>query len=63
MNAVGFIDKQVIPVDDAWFVQTYWDLHTKEVALELGNKSLMGVRQDITREQALKPNTEVIGTL
>ena len=25
MNAVGFIDKQVIPVGNAWYVQTYGD--------------------------------------
>ena len=25
MNAVGFIDKQVIPIQDAWIVQIQWD--------------------------------------
>ena len=25
MNAVGFIDKQILPLEDAWYVQTYWE--------------------------------------
>ena len=60
MNAVGFIDKQVIPVGDAWYVQTYWDYDQERGSFrtwKLANLS-MGIRRDITREQALKPNTD-----
>ena len=60
MNAVGFIDKQVIPVGDAWYVQTYWDYNHERGSFQTWKlvNLLMGVRQDITREQALKPNTD-----
>ena len=60
MNAVGFIDKQVIPVGDAWYVQTYWDYDQERGSFRTWKlvNLLMGVRQDITREQALKPNTD-----
>ena len=60
MNAVGFIDKQVIPIQDAWIVQTQWDYTTERGSFKvfyLINR-LMGVRQEINREQALKPNTD-----
>ena len=60
INAVGFIDKQVIPVGDAWYVQTYWDYDQERGSFRTWKlvNLLMGVRQDITREQALKPNTD-----
>ena len=60
MNAVGFIDKQVIPVGDAWYVQTYWDYDHERGSFRTWKlvNLLQGVRQDITREQALKPNTD-----
>ena len=60
MNAVGFIDKQVIPLDDAWYVQTYWEYNHERGSFRTWKlvNLLMGVRQDITREQALKPNTD-----
>ena len=60
MNAVGFIDKQVIPVGDAWYVQTYWDYDQERGSFRTWKlvNLLQGVKQDITREQALKPNTD-----
>ena len=60
MNAVGFIDKQVIPVGDAWYVQTYWDYDHERGSFRTWKlvNLLMGIRQVITREQALKPNTD-----
>jgi len=60
MNAVGFIDKQVIPVGDAWYVQTYWDYNSERGSFRTWKlvNLLQGVRQDISREQALKPNTD-----
>ena len=60
MNAVGFIDKQTVPIEDAWIVRTQWDYNSVDGShriWKLENK-LMGVYHSITREQALKPNTD-----
>ena len=55
MQAVGFIDKQIIPLDDAWFVEYRYDWRTEdENRYHLINK-LKGVDQTITREQAQSP--------
>ena len=58
MNAVGFIDKQVLPLNDAWFVeyQYNWNSDTQEhdPHYYIRNKN-RGVRQPITREQAQSP--------
>ena len=58
MNAVGFIDKQVLPLDDAWFVeyQYNWNSDTQEhnPLYYIRNKN-RGVKQPITREQAQSP--------
>ena len=53
MQAVGFIDKQVLPLDDAWFVEySYsWRNQSSEDEYYLRNK-LKGVRQLITQQQA-----------
>ena len=55
MNAVGFIDKQVLSLDDAWFVeyQYDWDSDTQShnPLYYIRNKN-RNVRQPITREQA-----------
>jgi hypothetical protein len=55
INAVGFIDKQILPLEDAWFVeyQYNWNSDTQEhdPSYYLRNKN-MGIRQLITREQA-----------
>ena len=50
LNAVGEIDKQVLPLDDAWFVEYIWGYNSEPV-YKLVNK-LKGVKQTITREQA-----------
>ena len=50
MNAVGFIDKQVLPLEDAWFVEYSWG-YSSEPTYKLINK-LKGVKQPITRQQA-----------
>ena len=58
MNAVGFIDKQVLPLDDAWFVEYDYnwnsDTQTHDPLYYIRNKN-RGVRQTITREQAQSP--------
>ena len=53
MNAVGFIDKQVLPLDDAWFVEYdySWRNGTDENQYFIRNKN-RGIKQQITREQA-----------
>ena len=53
LNAVGEIDKQVLPLDDAWFVEYIWGYNSEPV-YKLINK-LKGVKQTITREQAQSP--------
>ena len=52
MQAVGFIDKQIIPLEDAWFVEYRYDWRAEQQdRYHLVNK-LKGVDQSITREQA-----------
>ena len=56
MNAVGFIDKQILPLDDAWFVEYdySWRTGTAENLYYISNKN-RGIKQQITREQAQSP--------
>ena len=52
MQAVGFIDKQVLPLEDAWFVEYRYSWSEDfQNRYYLVNK-LKGVDQTITREQA-----------
>ena len=52
MNAVGFIDKQILPLDDAWYVEYRYDWREEsENRYHLINK-LKGIDQHITRQQA-----------
>ena len=65
MNAVGFIDKQILPLDDAWFVEykygSYnWDNERQErievtpAGYYLINK-LKGIRRQVSRQQPQTP--------
>ena len=56
MNAVGFIDKQVLPLDDAWFVESdySWNNGDTVYVYYIRNKN-RGIKQQITREQAQSP--------
>ena len=58
MNAVGFIGKQVLLLDDAWFVeyQYHWNSDEQEhrPLYYLRNKNL-GIKQQITQQQAQTP--------
>jgi len=56
MNAVGFIGKQVLPLDDAWFVESdySWNSGDGVYAYYIRNKN-RGIKQQITREQAQEP--------
>ena len=56
MNAVGFIDKQILPLDDAWFVESSysWNNGDGVYVYYIRNKN-RGIKQQITREQAQEP--------
>ena len=65
MNAVGFIDKQILPLDDAWFVEYKYSNHRwdnkRQESIEITpagyyliNK-LKGIRRAIPRQQAQTP--------
>jgi len=56
MNAVGFIDKQTLPLDDAWFVESdySWNSGDCVYVYYIRNKN-RGIKQQITREQAQEP--------
>ena len=52
MNAVGFIDKQILRLEDAWYVEYQYGYNLDESnRYHLRNK-LKGVRHIITKQQA-----------
>ena len=52
MNAVGFIGKQILPLEDAWYVEYRYDWREEsENRYHLRNK-LKGIDQHITLQQA-----------
>ena len=58
MNAVGFIDKQILPLDDAWYVEYRYSYSSGvEDRYYLRNK-LMGIDQHITKQQAQTPKQQ-----
>ena len=55
MQAVGFIDKQILPLEDAWYVEYLYDWRQEtHDRYRLRNK-LKGVDHHITQEQAQSP--------
>ena len=52
MQAVGYIDKQILPLEDAWYVEYRysWNAETHD-RYHLRNK-LLGIDQQITQQQA-----------
>ena len=55
MQAVGFIDKQILPLEDAWYVEYLYDWRQEtQDRYRLRNK-LKGVDHHITQEQAQSP--------
>ena len=55
INAVGFIDKQIIPLEDAWYVEYKYDWREEsQNRYHLINK-LKGIDQHITQQQAQSP--------
>ena len=58
MNAVGFIDKQVLPLEDAWYVEYKYGYHLEESnRYRLINK-LKGIDRVITKQQAQTPEQQ-----
>ena len=58
MNAVGFIDKQILPLDDAWYVEYKYGYNLDESnRYHLINK-LKGIDQHITKQQAQTPEQQ-----
>ena len=59
MNAVGLIDKQVLPLDDAWYVEYSYSWRNQSSLDEyyLINK-LKGVKKIITKQQAQTPEQQ-----
>ena len=55
MQAVGFIDKQVIHLKDAWNVQYIYDYNLHEDNRYHLINLLLGVRQSIAKNQAQTP--------
>ena len=55
MTAVGFIDKQIIPLDDAWYVEYKYDWREEiQDRYHLINR-LKGIDQHIPQHQAQTP--------
>ena len=58
MNAVGFIDKQILPLDDAWYVEYKYGYNLDESSrYHLINK-LKGISRVITKQQAQTPEQQ-----
>ena len=52
LNAVGEIDKQVLPLDDAWFVEYRYSWNTETHDRYYLRNKLKGIDQHITLQQA-----------
>ena len=58
MNAVGFIDKQVLPLDDAWFVEYKYGYNLDESSRYRLINKLKGINRVITKQQAQTPEQQ-----
>ena len=52
IQAVGFIDKQILPLEDAWYVEYLYDWREESHNRYRLRNKLKGVDYHITREQA-----------
>ena len=52
MQAVGFIDKQILPLEDAWYVEYRYDWREESQNRYVLINKLKGVSSPITRDQA-----------
>lgn len=58
IRAVGLIDKQTIPMEDAWFIDAKYNYNSdtdRDSYIYTLKNVLLGVKQAITREQAQTP--------
>ena len=55
IQAVGFIDKQIIHLEDAWYVEYRYDWRAEQQDRYYLRNLLKNVEQQITREQAQSP--------
>ena len=55
MNAVGFIDKQILPLEDAWYVEYRYDWREEQQDRYYLRNKLKGIDQHITQQQAQSP--------
>ena len=58
MNAVGFIDKQILPLDDAWYVEYKYGYNLDESNRYLLINKLKGINRVITKQQAQTPEQQ-----
>ena len=54
-NAVGIIGKQVLPLEDAWFVEYRWSINVDEPNRYRLRNKLNGIDRVITQQQAQTP--------
>ncbi len=55
MNAVGYIDKQILPLDDAWYVEYKYGYYNEEPSRYHLRNKLKGIDRVITQQQAQTP--------
>ena len=58
MNAVGLIDKQVLPLDDAWYVEYKYGYNLDESNRYHLINRLNGIDRVITKQQAQTPEQQ-----
>ena len=58
MNAVGFIDKQILPLDDAWYVEYKYGYNLDESKRYHLINRLKGIDRVITKQQAQTPEQQ-----
>ena len=58
MNAVGYIDKQILPLDDAWFVEYKYGYNLDESKRYHLINRLKGIDRVITKQQAQTPEQQ-----
>ena len=58
MNAVGYIPKQVLPLDDAWYVEYKYGYYNNESSRYRLINKLKGIDRVITKQQAQPPEQQ-----
>ena len=58
MNAVGFIDKQILPLEDAWYVEYKYGYNLDESNRYHLINRLKGIDRVITKQQAQTPEQQ-----